>query len=223
MTERDLGAAWNALQRSAMTLPEREADASAWWRCVTELLWGDAVPDVELARNLKLGPLATAAQCAASPTAAMLEALRDVPRGPQKASVLTRLAQWWLSEFGENDSPEWRADLEHYRMALRAIRGIGPETADRLLLFAAELPVFPVDRAILRIAVRHGWLDWPVDDEAAQATFLGNFRGDVTVMQVAARQLKSLGAEFCGRTPICEKCALAPFLPEPGPLHIDQC
>ncbi|HET6425594.1 MAG TPA: endonuclease III domain-containing protein [Planctomycetaceae bacterium] len=223
MTSRDLRSAWHSIRDTGDATSNALEDESAWWRAVVELLWGDAEAAAEVVRSLKFGPLATAGQCAAASPASLMAALEEVPRGPQKSSVLIRLAQWWGEEFGDDDSPEWRADIEHYRAALRSIRGIGPETADRLLLFAAGRTVFPVDRAILRIAVRHGWLDWPVDDESAQSSLVSAFGSDVPEMQFAARRLKAIGAEFCGRVPKCEACPLKSWLPEPGPLFVDQC
>jgi endonuclease III len=223
MASQDLRSAWFSIRDTPAARDTVPGDESAWWRAVVELLWGDSAPDAELVRSLKSGPLATAAHCAAASPSSLMAALEDVPRGPQKSSVLIRLAQWWISEFGDDDAPGWRAGLEHYRAALRSIRGIGPETADRLLLFAGGLAVFPVDRAILRIAVRHGWLDWPVDDESAQSSMLSAFGRDVPEMQHAARRLKTIGAEFCGRIPNCEACPLKAWLPEQGPLCVDQC
>lgn len=223
MSARDLRSAWLSLRGAGVSETVSSPDDSAWWRCVAEILWGDASPDAELVREVKLGPLATAAQCAPASPAVLMDVLQNVPRGPQKSSVLIRLAQWWMTEFGECDSPDWGADLDHYRAGFRSIRGIGPETADRLLLFAANLPVFPIDRAILRIGVRHGWLDFPVDDEAAQSSFVSSLNGDVNQMRHAARELKAIGAEFCGRIPNCETCPLNEWLPEHGPLYIDQC
>ncbi len=223
MQGRDFRSALSVLQANVPAVTTAFNEMDAWWRCLHELLWGDQVPDENIAQNLRHGPLATPGACATASTAVVMEALTDVPRGPQKASVLSRLAQWWLTEFGDELAPEWRADCDHYRQALRAIRGIGPETADRLILVAGGLPVFPIDRGTLRIAVRHGWLDFPVDDEQTQATFHSALDGDATAMQHAARSLKSIGTRFCGRVPDCTACPLASFLPESGPLHLNEC
>lgn len=223
MTGRDFRSAWKVLKSNSATQEYDLVKTSAWWRCLSELLWAEQSPDDTVTRDLQFGPTSTPRLCAAASTAALMDALRDVPRGPQKAAVLIRLAQWWLTEFGDEVSPEWRADRDHYRQALRAIRGIGPETADRLILIAGELPVFPIDRGILRVVVRHGWLDLPVDDEQAQATFHSVLEGDAAMMQHAVRVLKTIGSRYCGRVPDCASCPLERFLPEGGPLHVDQC
>lgn len=219
----DLRTAWSAIRDESPDRSPATADATTWWRAVGELLWSDTPPSTEVERDLKHGPLGAAGTCATATTGVLMESLQPIPRGPQKASVLSRLAQWWVAEFGENDHPEWRAGVEHYRESLRGLRGIGPETADRLLLFAARLPLFPVDRAVLRVMVRHGWLDWPVDDETAQSTFQSTLHGDIDTMQQASRRLRSIGSEFCGRVPNCEACPLVRWLGENGPLHIDEC
>ncbi len=223
MTNRDFRSAWKKLQANSPTQEYHTIPPSAWWRCVGELLWAEHTPTDEITRNLKLGPIATPGECAAASTAALMDALAAIPRGPQKATVLNRLAAWWNGEFGDDASPDWTAGLEYYRHAVRGIRGIGPETADRLLLIAAELPVFPIDRGTLRIAVRHGWLDLPVDDEQAQAAMLSTFEADAATMQQAARHLKMISARYCGRVPDCPSCPLLNFLPEGGPLHVDEC
>ena len=219
----DLHTAWSKIRDESPERMATTADSTAWWRAVAELLWSETPPASEVERDLKHGPVGTVATCATASAGVLLDVLQLVPRGPQKASVLIRVAQWWVTEFGETDNPEWAAGVEHYRAALRSLRGIGPETADRLLLFAAGVSVFPVDRAILRIAVRHGWLDWPTDDESAQSTFHGVFHGDIHAMQQAARRFKSIGSEFCGRVPNCKACPLSGGLDETGPRHIDEC
>jgi len=223
MTGRDLRSAWKFLNANSPTQEYETVPSSAWWRCIGELLWADQTPRDAVIRDLQYGPIATPGACAIASTAALMDALKDIPRGPQKASVLTRLAQWWMAEFDDDVAPVWRSDRDHYRQALRAIRGIGPETADRLILIAGALAVFPIDRGTLRIAVRHGWLDLPIDDEQAQATFHSALEGDAATMQQAARMLKTIGTRYCGRVPDCESCPLVRFLPEGGPLHVDQC
>lgn len=223
MSGSDLRAAWKALRANSPTLEYEITRPSNWWRCLGELLWSEKTPTDDVISNLKDSPVAAPGTCATAPMAAIMDALRDIPRGPQKALVLNRVAQWWMTEFGDEVSPEWTADREHYREGLRAIRGIGPEVADRLLLIAGDLTVFPIDRATLRIAVRHGWLDFPVDDEQAQSTFLSVFERDASTMQQASRILKTIGARYCGRVPDCSACPLMNFLPDGGPLHVDDC
>jgi len=197
-------------------------DDTAWQRCLTELLSGHAAA-AEAVRQVVHVELASPETVATQSLAQLLEALKPVPRGPQKAGVVKALAEWWRSEFGDEADPAWPRGLDDYRAALRAIRGLGPETVDRLLLFGAGLLVAPVDRATLRIVVRHGWLDLPVTDEEAQATFLAGLGRSVDELRDGVRRLHDIGIEFCGRVPDCERCPLKPFLPAGGPLSPDAC
>ncbi len=163
------------------------------------------------------------ADIAAMSTGQLIEALAQVPRGPQKASVLKALANWWCSTFGDDVDPAWTGSLEDYRLELRKIRGLGPETVDRLLLFAARLPVIPIDRATLRVLVRHGWLDLPVEDESAQAALQAAFGTTVDEFQQAVTVFQEIGSKFCGREPLCDECPLKPLLPPGGPIDPNAC
>lgn len=205
---------------AALRATPRDLDASeptAWQRCLQELFATDA------SRDLIRGELASPGSVAAQPLGQLLDWLAAVPRGPQKAGVLQKFAAWWQREFGNEVDPPWSRALEDYRAELRTIRGLGPETADRLLLFGPGLSVVPVDRAMLRITVRHGWLDLPVADEQAQSVFLSGLGSSVAELQDGVRRLHDVGVAFCGRVADCEHCPLKSFLPEGGPLSPEAC
>jgi len=167
--------------------------------------------------------LASPALTASAAVGQLAEALSPLPRAANKAPVVLALAKWWVNTFGDELSPTWHRDVQQDRLELRQIRGLGPETADRLLLFGANRPVFPVDRGALRVAVRHGWLDLPVDDEDAQALFRSATGGEVQMMQLLARWLHRIGETQCGRVPNCAGCPLEPLLPPGGPIDADRC
>jgi endonuclease-3 related protein len=195
------------------------ASFTAWQRVVAELLSGPQQPrrESELNRLFQETSLQSPATTATASLGQLAEALAPFPRGTKQAPVIAALARWWLRTWGDDVDPDWRHDLEQCRRELRRIRGLGPETADRLLLFAAGQRVFPVERAALRIAVRHDWLDVPVDDAAAQALFRRAAGDDVTGLQQLSRWLHELGATHCGRIPQCAGCPLEPYLPVGGP------
>jgi endonuclease III related protein len=200
------------LRRANPQGPESILLGSPWERALSTLLG--------VATN---GRWADPAACAAMSVGQWIEALAEVPRGPQKAGVVKLLAAWWLTEFGDDPAPVWSRGLEHYRSSLRAIRGIGPETADRLLLWAADLPVVPVDRGLTRVLVRHGWIDWPPDDEGTQSTLLTALGTEPAELRDGVVRLQHIGAEYCGRAPRCDECPLKDHLPAGGPLQADAC
>jgi len=198
---------------------------AAWHRTVAELVLGpqQASHTPELRTAFAETPLHSPAQTSAASVGQLAEALAPFPRAASKAPVMLALAKWWLDTFGDELSPAWNRDREHDRLALRKIRGLGPETADRLLLFGAERIVFPVDRGALRVAVRHGWLDLPVEDDDAQSLFRSVTDTDVAKMQSLARWLHQIGETHCGRVPQCEGCPLQSLLPPGGPIDPDRC
>jgi endonuclease-3 related protein len=198
---------------------------SAWSRLLRALM---GVPSGHpasetLSELLQSSPLATPRESAAASAGPLVALLQPIPRGPQKASVVRAVAAWWLSQFGDERSPDWPAGDAAYRESLRKIRGLGPATVDELLLFAASLPVFPVDRTALRVAVRHGWLDLPVDDEEAQSFFVRGMDQSGLRLQELSRLLSTVGETHCGREPKCEGCPLQSLLPEGGPRDPQSC
>lgn len=104
------------------------------------------------------------------------------------------------------------------RCQLLAIRGIGPETADAILLYALGHPVFVVDEYFRRVATRHELLDANVG--YAELQKLGDLAvasGTAAETAQHANELHALivevGKRHCGVSPRCEQCPLQPYLP----------
>ena len=57
----------------------------------------------------------------------------------------------------------FRTDLATLREQLLGVHGIGPETADAILLYAGGLPTFVVDTYTHRVLARHGWIGYDAD------------------------------------------------------------
>jgi endonuclease-3 related protein len=131
-------------------------------------------------------------------------------------SALKRLAAWVVGRGGMDGIS--KIPTESLRDDLRAIRGIGAASADRILRDALDRPTFPVSRADYRIMIRHGWIDPSSDYDEARSVIEDASPSDPA-------ELRRLGAWF-GRlarpckvaAPQCDRCPLQPFLPEGGPL-----
>jgi endonuclease III-like uncharacterized protein len=225
MTELSRLAKANALLRAAYGSPELSVAGSSWTLFLQVLLVGpgtaasgSAVSDV--LNSQALGDPETTMQTG---TGELVELLAKVPRGSQKASLLRTVADWWLKTFGNECSPEWSHGLEHYRLSLRKIRGLGPATVDDLLMHAARLAVFPLDRGTLRVAIRHGWLDLPVEDDESQSFFVGGLKEAGIDTREFSLLISRVAEENCGREPKCEGCPLQSLLPPGGPLNPDSC
>jgi endonuclease-3 related protein len=98
--------------------------------------------------------------------------------------------------------------LEVLRGALLSIRGIGDETADAILVYAAGLPSFVVDAYTRRVLVRLGWITGSESYEQIQAAFTAALPTDVDVFAEAHALIVHHGKTHCRPHPACELCPL---------------
>lgn len=104
------------------------------------------------------------------------------------------------------------------RTELLTVYGIGPETADAILLYAGGAPVFVVDAYARRVMRRHGWGDAEAPYEEVQRFFQEQLPASVTVYNEAHALLVRVGIEHCkARKPLCDGCPLQPLLPDGAP------
>jgi endonuclease-3 related protein len=109
---------------------------------------------------------------------------------------------------------------ELVRNELLRLRGIGPETADSILLYAGKHPVFVVDAYTRRILDRHSLWSNPAKDssaknyEAIRAFFESELPPDHQLFNEFHALLVHTGKHYCFKTdPSCSGCPLEPFLP----------
>lgn len=101
----------------------------------------------------------------------------------------------------------WPTD--RLRQALIAVYGVGPETADSILLYALGRLTFVIDAYTLRIGRRHGVLSEADDYAAARALFSASVDPDVQLFNEYHALLVWVGNNFCRPTPLCRKCPLS--------------
>ena len=195
------------------------------WKLFVQLILLGPVPEVsDVVRDvLASESLQTPRALAQTSTGQLVERLADVPRGSQKAGLLKSVAVWWLEMFADDCDPEWSGGVDKYRDSLRRIRGLGPATVDELLLFVARFHLFPFDRGAVRVGVRHGWLDLPLDDDEAQSVFVSGLRDADADPRQFVVLMGRVAAEHCRREALCEGCPLEPLLPPGGPLNPESC
>ena len=210
--------------RAAYGIPQVPEADSGWGLFLRILLLG---PGVAAANNalqelLIVSPLATPQTMLESSTGILIEHLTGIPRGPQKAGVLRAVADWWQTQFRDNLNPAWDQGMDFYRDSLRKIRGLGPATVDELLMFVARFDVVPLDRGTLRVAIRHGWLDLPLEDQESQDVFVRGLREASLDSREFSQLISRVAEAHCGREPKCDDCPLQPLLPPNGPLNPDS-
>lgn len=133
-----------------------------------------------------------------------------------KAKRLANLVDHVMTKYDGDLEWMFSHDLETLREELLGINGIGPETADSILLYAGNKPTFVVDAYTARILKRHGWIDWEADYHQIQEHFVGTVPPEVEHYNEFHALIVRAGNQFCRKTPKCEGCPLACYLPETG-------
>ncbi|MCK4357991.1 MAG: endonuclease III domain-containing protein [Candidatus Cloacimonetes bacterium] len=102
------------------------------------------------------------------------------------------------------------------RETLLSVNGIGAETADSILLYAFNRPIFVIDAYTKRIFNRLGFWNEKISYKDAQDLFMNNLNpsdgfasgGDVNLFNEYHALLVKLGKDICKKTPLCPQCPL---------------
>ena len=99
--------------------------------------------------------------------------------------------------------------LATLREQLLSIKGVGPETADSILLYAANLPIFVVDTYTHRILSRHQLIDEDFGYVEIQELFMANLACDTQLYNEYHALLVRVGNVYCKKkNPDCATCPL---------------
>lgn len=103
--------------------------------------------------------------------------------------------------------------LHELRPKMLAVHGIGPETADSILLYALDYPTFVVDAYTLRMMSRHGLAYEDIDYHSLQALFMDALPDDVAVYNEYHALIVRIGKDWCKKKAgLCDSCPLKSFL-----------
>jgi len=131
----------------------------------------------------------------------------------QKAKRLKNLASHLHEHYHDNLSYFFDRDIDVIREGLLSLNGVGPETADSILLYAGNLPVFVVDAYTKRICKRLP-LETNVSYDEIQQYFereLGKKYSKEKLTQIYNELhalIVVLGKNYCKKKPECNKCFL---------------
>jgi endonuclease-3 related protein len=130
-----------------------------------------------------------------------------------KTVRLRSLLQLIVEQYDGSLEEMFSLDLTTLREQLLGVHGIGPETADSILLYAAEKPSFVVDTYTSRILSRHGWIDPEADYHAIRDHMQSSLPEDVGLYNEYHALLVRLGKDYCRKSkPKCDECPLAEML-----------
>ena len=140
-----------------------------------------------------------------------------------KARRLRGLLEYLVERYDGSIEAMFRTPLDRLRKELLGIHGVGPETADSILLYAGSLPTFVVDAYTHRIFSRHGWIDRESDYHQIQEFFHDRLPADAPMFNEFHALLVYLGKHYCKKAqPLCKSCPLEKLLPKGGPVGNEE-
>ena len=172
--------------------------------------------------NLREDALLSVAALDAISQEELAETIRPAGYFRLKSRRLKNLVEFVVGRYGGSLDAMFSTELDRLREELLQINGIGPETADSILLYAGELPTFVVDNYTARVLKRHGWIEADADYYAIQSFCEDHLAKDTRLYNELHALLVRVGNEFCRKIPQCDDCPLREWLPEGGPLGDQQ-
>ncbi len=141
------------------------------------------------------------------PISALAEHIRPSGYYNMKAKRLKHFLQFLYQEADGDLDRLMGRDLDRLRETLLSVNGIGPETADSILLYAGNKPTFVIDTYTKRILFRHRLLPEDVSYEEARSFFMDCLQPDVSMFNEYHALLVHLGHVFCVKNnPDCAQC-----------------
>ena len=125
-----------------------------------------------------------------------------------KAKRLKNFIGLLINEYHGSMSWLKKEDLESVRKKLMIVNGIGPETADSIILYALEKPVFVIDAYTKRVLSRHNILEHDASYDTFQNLFHLKLRKDISLFNEYHALFVRLAKENCRTRPLCAGCPL---------------
>jgi endonuclease-3 related protein len=195
-----------------------------WWPGKTkfEVILGAILTQNTSWKNVELALLNLRAAGVFTPTAVEKVHIRSLqslvrPSGyyRQKARALKAFAQFLRTEYRGSLKRMFATPTIELREKLLRVWGIGPETADAILLYAGQHPVFVVDAYTKRMMARHGWIGDKAKYEEVRWMFERQFPGEVERFKEFHGLIVTVGKNWCRKQIAeCEKCPLGRYLEE---------
>jgi endonuclease III related protein len=166
--------------------------------------------------NLKQANVLTARKIYALPIETLETLIRPAGYFRVKARRLHNLVKFFVERYRGSIAAMQKVDAQELREQLLAVNGIGPETADSILLYAVGKPVMVVDGYTHRVFARHGWVPHGTTYHALQEQIAGELPIDAMLYNEFHALLVNVGHHYCSPIPRCENCPLRGTLPEGG-------
>ena len=165
-------------------------------------------------RNLRAARLLSPAAVLRAPSAKLAQLLRPSGYFRQKTKTLKSFVKFLFDTHGGSLSKMFATATPRLREQLLDLRGIGPETADSILLYAGKHSVFVVDAYTHRILERHGQAHPKLSYDEIRNLFESSLSPDHQLFNEFHALIVHTGKHHCHKkNPACSRCPLQPFLP----------
>lgn len=195
-----------------------------WWPAETELeMMVGAIltqntnwKNVEKAiKNLKNENLLSMDSLKSLPVNDLAEKIRPAGYFNIKANRLGNMINFIVEKYDGDVSNFLSGETGVLRKGLLSVKGIGPETADSILLYAARRAIFVIDTYTYRILNRHGMVEDQSSYDELQGLFMDNLPDDPSLFNEFHAVIVKAGKEYCRRKPLCNRCPLKQWGPIP--------
>ena len=129
-----------------------------------------------------------------------------------KAKRLKNYVDFLMENYDGDVDSSLSGELSDVRKNLLSVSGIGPETADSILLYAGERPVFVIDVYTKRVLARHDLASMDSTYDELQSLFMKNLPEDTALFNEYHALFVAVGKRFCRpKEPLCSECPLSSF------------
>ena len=130
-----------------------------------------------------------------------------------KARKVKAFVDWLAERYGGDLDRLFALDVATMRKELLSVHGVGEETADSIILYAAHQPIFVIDAYTRRIITRLGLGPQKETYSSFQALFMDNLPHDEALFNEYHALLVQHGKTVCRKPPVCTGCCLALLCP----------
>ncbi|MGC3972556.1 MAG: endonuclease III domain-containing protein [Pirellulales bacterium] len=147
----------------------------------------------------------------------LAELIRPAGYYQVKTKRLRNLLRLLVEQYDGSLEAMMATDPHSLRDELLGVNGIGPETADCILLYVGNYPKFVADGYAMRVAARHGWIEFEADYHGLQEFFESRLPSESQLYNEYHALLVRVGKDHCKTKPQCTGCPLEELLPDGGP------
>jgi endonuclease-3 related protein len=125
-----------------------------------------------------------------------------------KAKRIKAMLNFLIKEYDGNIRKIKKQNIRILRSQLLSVDGIGKETADSILLYALDKPVFVIDAYTKRIFSRHSYFKIDTPYSSVQTLFVKNLPRSIKIYNEFHALLVRLAKDYCRTIPICQECPI---------------